>query len=321
MESKRSFWNIFTRGNKSDLPTPVSIPDAAPSSAPQISWRELHNQALIEAESHPQSDKCDDTSMARANKTIRILTEFRADLPSIPNVLIVGLGYSTNDLQISINVHRIAAHLQEQHLDYKMTLVDYDPKIIQDVQERKFLYCIQKLYTEDTEDGINNAWQKYLGDADVKEEVVHSHQPQLTFASYYSDNQDDFYSTERIFKKGIRKAPVSEIFLQKMAKNEIIFICDDIATADLDQSEPHDYVEIINLLYLLPAPKQQLALNNIISHLKVGGLILLDDISYFGINPLFAEKNGWFTSAIAKEMGLEFIRDMNHESRLYKKFI
>jgi hypothetical protein len=209
---------------------------------------------------------CTKTNISRGEATIEMLDKLLPTLKHNPNILIVGLGldHSITPSQC-YEPFRISAYLEKKNINYQMTLVDLSELVINDVKNRT------KLSILTTPNDINyrnlrmqSSWQQYLEDT----------------------NQKDHMSPVKSLRPGNPPTPYDQIlhtagipkqFRTKLENGDIQLVNSDIAEANLDEFDQFDYAELTNVLYLMSLSGKKLAVANIASHMKSGGLILLDD--------------------------------------------
>lgn len=239
-----------------------------------------------------------ESSFLRGNLSIKFLDRLLPNLTHNPNILLVGLGRSREPIVCTYEPFRIAAHLQGKGSEYRMTLVDVDPDVIDEVCNRSTLYIPSRLSS-----GTANAWQKYLTDTGQQAREIHEHEQGLVLANYLQNTESAFYYD--ILKKGVSAAQVSSQFRQKLQNGEISVVHSDIAVADIRTTVPYDYVELTNILYLMSPQGQQLAMANIALSLADEGRLLLNDIGGYNGVPLLPRFGGWFDDEKMAQLGLE----------------
>lgn len=239
-----------------------------------------------------------ESSFVRGNLSIQLLDRLLPSLSHSPTILLVGLGRSMEPIVCTYEPFRIAAHLQGKGCDYRMTLVDVDQDVVDEVRNRNTLYMPSRLNP-----GTASAWQKYLKDTEQKEREVREHEQGLVLASYLQNTESAFYYD--IMGKGISAANVTPQFRQKLENGEISLIHSDIAVADIRPTGPYDYVEFTNVLYLMSRQGQQLAMANIAFSLAQEGYLLINDIGGYTGEPLLSRFGGWFDEEKMAQLGLE----------------
>lgn len=252
-----------------------------------------------------------ETSFRRGRQTIELLGRFFPSVSQRPNILIVGLGREGAVISECIVPHKIAAYFQGRGQDFAMTLLDKDPSVLADVVGRKTFYMVpgsgrSTSFVEQWEE-----WNKYLHDTGQIGRRVNVLEDSLTF-------RDDIpgpgnpYGVDRYLQDGIFAASVSPEFKRRIAKGSIHIREGDIATSDLINTGPYDFVDIKHVFYLLNTAGQQLALANIVRNLRPGGRIFLDDTSKTsGGTPLLDRYGGWLTKRKLRELGM-VVESVNH---------
>lgn len=227
----------------------------------------------------PYSIPVKNTSITRAKNTMDAVERdgFAKNLAK-PNILIAGAGLNSNT-QCAYVPFMLAAHFEGRGQDYQMTIVDISATVIEAIAKGLHVSVLNRTLEEPDYEPI---WKKYLAD---------THQTDVQVEQ------------ERLPRK--REALVPQTFRDKLANDDITLINGDIALTELGV-EQFDYVDCMNLLYQLPEAGQKLAVANMSRALKVGGLMLLNDVSGgIGGIPTFKTRRGWLDKDVALDLGLQ----------------
>lgn len=260
----------------------------------EIAWLTEAAQGYAEQTSPSYTE----STFVRGNLSIQFLDRLLPTLSHSPNVLLVGLGKAMEPIVCTYEPFRIAAHLQGTGCDYRMTLVDVDQGVIDEVQNRTTLYMPSTLSK-----WTARAWQKYLIDTGQQAREIHEHEQGLVLASYLQNPESAFYYD--ILEKGVCAAEVSPQFRQKLQKGDISLLHSDIAVANIRPTGPYDYVEFTNVSYLMSPQGQQLAMANIAQSLTPEGLFLINDIGGYIGESLLSRFGGWLDDEKMAQLGLE----------------
>lgn len=235
----------------------------------------------------------------------------------IVDILLIGVGVDGNPIYGSSEPYRISGFLEAKNRDYRMTIVDKDPSVIDDIQSRKKVFMSNSIIFTDFMYGED--WDSFLKDTKQKGKVVHKVVDGLDLAE---NVLKDKKMLAHYLKEGFRAAEVPKQFKNKLESGEISLVNADIANADLSSKVGFDFVSCPNVLYLLPADGQKLAMYNIAMNTKKGGLILTNDLGYTD-NPILPRHGGWFTENKQRELGLvvdEILSsDSNCQTLLFRK--
>jgi hypothetical protein len=245
-----------------------------------------------------------ETNFFRGNTSIEILDKILPDIPHKPNILLVGLGLTFEPVICCYEPFRIAAHLEGKGVDYTMTLVDVDESVVEDIQTRSKLYLSYHQFDKSLASNFETVWKKYLADTKQKGREIFELEEGLKFSSYLVEDNGRRITYKNYLKDGIAAADVSPQFRAKLRSGEIKLVQDDIAVADIRTVTPYDYVELTNVLYLMPHAGQQLALANVSNAMRNGGRLLLNDIGGYAGRPVFTSLGGWFNDEKMAQLGL-----------------
>ena len=255
-----------------------------------------------------------ETNIARGEREIRIIDNLPPTGPL--NTLLVGLGLGVKDIECPFAPYTIAAHLGwRDNNDYKLTLVDKEPRVIADISGRARLYVTENSLVNHPE--LLEAWKKYLSEAGVKEEIIHerAQEPDLRFLDWMEEISTDFPSPESYLVEGIHTADIPPMFREKMAIGDIRLLLGDIATVNLP-AEKYDFASCRNVLYLLNPWAQRLAVANLVASVKEGGIVLVNDVGSYSGTRLFKRpsfqsvfgsnrNDGWLDEKTADMLGVK----------------
>lgn len=244
------------------------------------------------------------TNFLRGTASIEILQKILPEIGRQPNILLVGLGLDAEPLLCCYVPYRIAAHLEGINVDYQMTLVDVNPEVITDISGRTRLFLTCRQYGGQLRTNLENAWIQYLDDTGQTNNVTFEREAGLNFYPYLQRDVDGF-SYRNYLDRGIFVANVSAQFRSKLVDGGIRLILNDVAVADLGDPGQFDFVECVNILYLLTTEGQQLALANIAQSMAAGGRLLINDIGGYTGTPMFRRLGGWLDNKKLKQLGLE----------------
>lgn len=254
----------------------------------------------------PESYNSLETAFIRGDVTLPLIEGVLSRVP-VPNILVTGLGYDAGSILCSYEHYKIAARVEAAGRDYRMTLVDIDPNIIDDVKRRnKVFVSLLQRYTG-MQDPVNvQSWQKYLSDTRQQQRITKAPMEGLHFANTYVADEG--------LQRGVAYADVPAGFARKLQADEIAFVNSDIATAQLGELGSYDLVSIMNVLYMIPPEGQQLAIANIVASMKVGGLLVVNDI-LFSRHPLLTvfDDEGWLDDEKMSDLGLELEQTLWHD--------
>lgn len=235
-------------------------------------WR-----AAAESYRGPRPFNWTETDFCRADWTIKVLDTSVLPEAENPSILIAGLGLDMGFVPCSYTPFRVAAHLEGRGLNYTMTLIDIDSDVIDDVRNRSMVSLWNPMYVQSGMESYKDAWDKYLRD---------------------TGQLDSMAGVTRV-------ASVPKTFHSKLQTGEIQLLHTDIAVADL-QSRQFDYVECLNVLYLLPDSGQQLAMANMTQSLRHGGYLLINDNK----GNLFSQTGGWLSQSYLDDLRLQVIGEI-----------
>ncbi|MBI4162607.1 MAG: hypothetical protein HY513_02900 [Candidatus Aenigmarchaeota archaeon] len=240
-----------------------------------------------------------ETSFGRgqfARKTLSryVLPRFEDDI----NILVVGAGLDTKVVYCPVEPYLISGFLQSKKRDYRMTVIDKDPKVIGDLHERRNVFV-----ADSSVQSIKDGWNLLLKYTGQRDDVVHELVEGLEMTPF----SNMFGQQQRYFDSGIRRAEIPGSFREKLDSGEVKLMNDDIATADLLSHGPFDFISCENVLYLISEEGQKLAMHNISRNIRQGGMILFNDF-WNGIGsrvlPDSWPYKGWFDKEKQAELGL-----------------
>lgn len=251
-----------------------------------------------------------ETSFTRGDAALEVLDEILPNIPK-PNILVVGLGYDSDVVRCSYEHYKIAAHVEAAGKDYSMTLVDVDEGVIEDVKRRKRIFIESNHATRlywDEEARLSKSWGMYLSDTGQQHSVTFKPMEGLHFTDDYNDGLG--------LIQGIAYANIPPVFERKLQDDEVTFLNTDIATAPINETGPFDFVNIMNVIYLLSPEGQQLTIANIVRSMKVGGFLMLNDLYLLG-NPLLedGDEDGWLDDKMIGDLGLKMERELHRDGR------
>jgi hypothetical protein len=262
------------------------------------------------------SYNCIETDLFRSDTSIEVLDKILPELSTRPNILLVGLGLSAHPLLCCYGPYRISGHLENKGFDYAMTLVDVDERIINDIKNRKKIFLSLNLERDYIRKIFEPTWKEYLSDTKQPGGTTSTMEDGLNF----NIGSSEIFSENDYLKAGISFANIPSSFCSKMTNGEINLINDDIADVNLGDSKKFDFVECLNVLYLMSKKKQQLALTNISGVLKDSGRLLLNDLVTSKGNPLFENFGGWVNDEELKKLNLEK-EDILYQNRETQKLL
>ena len=216
----------------------------------------------------------------------------------IVDILLIGIGMDGDPIYGSSEPYRISGFMEGKCRDYRMTIVDKNSSVIDDVKSRRRLFISNSMY--ETHKWYGREWDSFLRETGQNGELVHELVDGLKLAKYVLKYED---LLTRYLKSGFRMAGIPKQFRKKLESGEVSLVNADIATVDLSDQNGFDFVSCPNILYLLPADGQKLAVYNIARNTKNKGIVLTNDLGYVG-NPLLPRQGGWFTEDKQREIGL-----------------
>lgn len=267
-----------------------------------------------------------ETTFFRGNGSIKILDRILPEISHKPNVLLVGLGLVADPIICCYEPFKVAAHLEGKGVDYVMTLVDADNDVMEDIKGRTRLFLACRHYYTELRENFEREWREYLTDTKQEGSETFDIEEGLNFCPDFKKDDDwlPYSGYASYLKDGILVAEVSPQFRIKLASGDIRLVQDDIAVADLGVPGQFDYVECTNVLYLMSAEGQQLALANISRSMTNGGRLLVNDRNVSTGTPLFTRLKGWLDGERLKQLGLEVeeLRSVENNSQytLLRKF-
>jgi hypothetical protein len=219
-----------------------------------------------------------------------------------PSVLVVGIGALKDPLWCPFIPYQVAAELDESGAEYRLDLLDINAQILSDIRTRRRIFLVT-----DPEELLRLSethWKEYLKKTGQTDRVITERAEGLIFEWEAAGAKAPSIFTEDIFlSRGIHSADVPRRFHHLLRENRIRLIHGDIATYPLTP-ESYDAVDCTNVLYQMPVSSQKLAVHNVASSLKKGGVFRLNDIGGYYGKPLFEETGGWLSSEILDELRL-----------------
>lgn len=227
------------------------------------------------------------------------------------NYLEVGVGGSSTVIACPYEPYHIASAFEQSGVDYSGLIIDRSRPFLDNFINRTrifyttFLSQIHDIDPEMMEEG----WNAYLNRTRQHPEVIHKDHPQLAV------NDLDFFPLSRILLKsialfqGIEMAKVSPIFTAKLQSGEVSVLQDDVTRARLEPYGPFDIGICMNVLYYLNPDGQKIAVNNMVSNIAPGGILIYNDS---GKLPILEEHGGWLDSHKKQQLGLSIDESVSH---------
>lgn len=244
-----------------------------------------------------------ETSFFRGNSSIEVLDTILPEIPHRPNILLVGLGLDADPLLCPYEPYKIAAHLEGKKIDYTMTLVDIDEKVIDDVRNREKLFLAYKQFEGKLAVSFEREWNAYLSSTHQQGELLYEQEEGMNFLSYY-EAENAMVPFTSYLTDGIAAAYIPRSFRSKLITGEISLLNADIALAHIADTGPYDYADITNVLYQMSEHGQELALANIAWSLRPHGRLLVNDIGGYVGTPVFSRLGGWLDDERVGQLGL-----------------
>src|SRR3989344_7361526 len=205
---------------------------------------------------------CRDTSFRRGQTPCLVLDGYLNTINRDPRLVIVGLGIDSTEQVIRCPYvpFRIAAHLEAAGLNYRMLLLDIDEGVVADVLGRQRLYVSLANHSPEVQMGIQEEWERYLVETHQDGRVIHEEEEGLVF----NPSIGKYTQFQSIYlEHGILAADVPQGFRQRLTTGDIKALQGNIAVFDLSRYGKADYVDCMNVLYLLSQQGQRAALANI----------------------------------------------------------
>lgn len=219
-----------------------------------------------------------------------------------PNILIVGLGITNTQLLCTYEPFQLAAHLEAtSRPDYKMTLLDINEDIVNDIIARKKLY-FQTKWHSDYIDG----WEQYLKETGQSQTIVKQSQKDLVF------NWPYIYEIQRMINENeIVSAEIPRLFLKKLSTKDVVVQTKDITKTSV-QTDNFDFIVCLNTL--LHVSDRFSAMKNLLNSARIGGYLLVDQDGTHGQIEQFIEDNKnqiEIIKILDKGVRLTFLRKIN----------
>ncbi len=265
---------------------------------------------LEEAESLYQTQEyvVNVTSFARGNVEIEVL-----DREVIPNldgrlkILLVGAGIGQDDILCCLMPYRIAAHLEGKGIDYEMTIVDLNPKVIEDLRTREELFVAGWHFGLTEEDNLLEEWNKYLADTGQTGEIIHERREGLVFLDYIEERVYEPHITpESYLEEGVFCARVPASFTRGLEEGRVTLIHSDIADPGLELPEDYfDFTSCYEVLYQCSQSGQMLAMMAMALSLNERGVAVVSDRkSFSAFERLMQQNGGWCGEVELVQLGL-----------------
>ena len=234
------------------------------------------------------------TSLGRTGFMQKVFLERVLPQKGNLDILLVGIGVGGYPFYCSYEPYVISALLEGQKKNYRMVIVDKDPRVVADIRKRRRIFVPNSNCDHEYLRGL---WESYLRNTGQEDTVVHEVMDDLDLASHIR-NSKTFLGI--YLKHGFRMAEIPTGFRNKLESGELIIDNQDIALAEL--SGMFDFTSIICVLYRLSEEGQKLALYNIASHTRPGGIILANEQNDARIIP---QRRGWLTEEKQADLGVK----------------
>ncbi len=231
------------------------------------------------------------------------------------NLLLVGAGYESLTGKKGIKMHssfeayNFAAYLESEGRDYSMTIIDIDPRPIEEMKKRRLLF-VPESFLKDREDEYDSSmnfrkkmWQDYLNHTSQKDRIIKKSHPGFSVSP--KEALDD------ILSDGVHVVNIPQSFKKKLATGEIKPVVGDIARAQFDAASDKtgfDFIYCANVMYMLSREDQQKAFINMHSAMaRPGCMYILDPFKkdfFKGQSFIDGKKRGWLNAAVLKKEGL-----------------
>ena len=237
------------------FPKPVLSPE----------WRSAVSKAYTEPDSSHYNFS--HTGFSRQTVIYEKVLSYLGSAPADANVLFVGVGAdnSNGGTFCASGPFEIAAALEGKGKSgYRMTVLDVDRSNLEACKKRKDIFFERY---KGSGDSTNDVWGDYLQFTKQKGEsrILSSH------------------PFERSADKLLMSAKIPPSFEKKKRSGEVRFVKGDVATVDLKNFGPFDFVHCINVLYHLERRDRELAdalvilaVNNLVANMRTGGILLVD---------------------------------------------
>ncbi|MBI4130101.1 hypothetical protein HY468_02175 [Candidatus Roizmanbacteria bacterium] len=233
------------------------------------------------------------------------------------NVLIVGAGLNTvyGKSRCPHEPYQLAAMLEAATQEYQMTIVDSNPEVIADIQQREIIFYPVEDRDWDYDEEDEAAWNNYLQDLGLIDRIIHKIpdelQSAISFIRLASSDQGANRIDELVYqgalRRGVHIAKIPDTFLRKLANGEVELIQGDIAMTHLPDDH-FGFCSMMNLLCYLDVETQKSAVYTVACSLKGGGVLVLNEHrAPGGKTPLFAEAGGWLGEPELQSLGLEVV--------------
>jgi hypothetical protein len=224
------------------------------------------------------------------------IREYFSQLPTIPNILCVGIGMNKEGNSSGTLPIELSSILESKEKDYKIAIIDTESRVLKMLKNKKEVSFGLDYYFSPESGSLEvlreedwNSWVRYLQD-------THQEIPDLTCLIEEAHNK----SIEEI----ALSSKLPSRYVDKIGNGDVSFVCGDVITYDLSSLGPFDFIHCLNILCHIPSEQGwtkgeilDRALNNMIKPLRKGGILLVDDYS--------DEWDGTFVQTAWKIEGLE----------------
>ena len=228
------------------------------------------------------------------------------------NYLEVGVGGFSGVVACPYEPYYIAGAFEHHNIDYSGLIVDRSRNVLDNLVGRTRVFhsdLLADLYGLDAE-MMGEGWKAYVAATRQQSTTIKTDHPQLKV------NDFDCFPMSRVLLKklallrGIKTAKVSPIFASKIETGQVSVLQEDITRVNLAPHGPFDVGVCMNVLYYLNRDGQKIAVNNMVSNIISGGIVIYNDS---GKLPLLEEHGGWLDFKKQQELGLSVSKVESHD--------
>ncbi len=193
----------------------------------------------------------------------------------IMKVIEVGVGEGGFPLAMSYQPLQLAAFLDARKVNYQLTCLDIDNRLLGRLQRQQSVYFVST-HDHQYELRERRVWDEYVEWVGGRQRQIYHPAPDMWFSDYVQDEAGgEIISRRETWQLGVWAAPLPRGFVRGRGDGAVRLVLGDIATQPLRPQ--YDFIHCGFVLYQLSELGQQLALQNMLSALRPGGVLVFDD--------------------------------------------